>query len=373
MRQLIYVFTVLVIFNLTCFSQTPTVETEKVFTEEIKVNVSAFDRDGKFVSDVKNDDLVIMEDGRLHQANSVRLIAPSVLIALDTGGENRQTKNINTTREIAENLVNSLQAESNIALVQFHEKTEFLADWTTDKNQLLKIIESRTNFGRRSTFNTAIGAATDFFQKSPTENRHLILITDGLDSFNDTEAKSAAIKKLLASGIIVHVISYTQTEINALQTQAKIWRKGEGKSKRLPEEVKEALIAGFPANRVVARAIIENIYAPRLFSILIDFPFIKDKREKLNALAVSQLQLSILSEYTGGELLVPETIKEMIEKSTLIAQSINSQYVVTYTPKRPLKDSTTDETRQIEVSSRRADLQVKATRKLLVFANQSAK
>ena len=80
-------------------------------------------------------------------------------------------------------------------------------------------------------------------------------------SYSDVLFTADVVKKLLASGIIVHVLSYTQTEINALQPQAKMWRKGEGKSKRLPEEVKEALIAGFPANRIVARAIVENIYA----------------------------------------------------------------------------------------------------------------
>ena len=58
---------------------------ETVFTEEIKLNVSAFDLAGEFVSKVAKDDIVIVEDGRLHQPISIRRIPANVLIVLDTG------------------------------------------------------------------------------------------------------------------------------------------------------------------------------------------------------------------------------------------------------------------------------------------------
>ena len=52
---------------------TPTPEeTVKVVTEEIKLNVLAFDEEGKFVTDVKEEDLVITENNVLHQPSSVR-------------------------------------------------------------------------------------------------------------------------------------------------------------------------------------------------------------------------------------------------------------------------------------------------------------
>src|SRR5688572_30210275 len=74
-------------------------ETEKVFTEEIKLNVLAFDEEGKFVSDVRKEDLVITENNILHQASSIRRIPANVLIVMDTGGEMRQIKSINQTRD----------------------------------------------------------------------------------------------------------------------------------------------------------------------------------------------------------------------------------------------------------------------------------
>jgi hypothetical protein len=67
-------------------------DTERVYTEEIKLNVSAVDRNGKFFAGVKKEDLVIMEDQRLHQASSLRRIPANVLVVLDTGGEMRRRK-----------------------------------------------------------------------------------------------------------------------------------------------------------------------------------------------------------------------------------------------------------------------------------------
>ena len=64
-------------------------DTVKIITEEIKLNVIAFDEDGKFVSDVSERDLVITENNVLHQPSSVRRTPANVLIVMDTGGELR--------------------------------------------------------------------------------------------------------------------------------------------------------------------------------------------------------------------------------------------------------------------------------------------
>src|SRR5688572_16676133 len=65
---------------------TPTPEPEatpvRIVTEEVKVNILAFDDGGKFVNDVKPADLVITENNILHQASSVRRLPANVLIVM---------------------------------------------------------------------------------------------------------------------------------------------------------------------------------------------------------------------------------------------------------------------------------------------------
>ena len=377
MSRFVFVATCLFVLGAFCYAQnpvpTPPDQLEKVETEEIRINITAIDRDGKFIPDVRKEDLVISEDGRLHQANSLQALSASVLIAMDTGGEIRQKKNIATTRLVAESLVGSLHGGTKIALMPFHDKVEFLSDWSTDRNELLNIIGNRTSFGRRSSFSGAAISAVDFFAKTPSENKHLVLITDALDTPEDKEARSQAVRKLWESGIIVHVISYTQIEYEAFKPLTKIWRDGEPNPKRMPEEVMESLVYAIPVRKILARDILRQIYQPRLFSIVIDMPFIKNRREHLKSLATSQLQLSILASYTGGEFLLPESLTEMVDQAARVSHVINSQYVITYSPKRSLRDTAVDEIRQIDVSSRRPDLNVRASRRLVVFAREQPK
>ena len=345
-------------------AQTPTPtpnsddETEKVFTEEIKLNVSAVDRNGKFISNVKKEDLVITEDGRLHQANSLRRIPANVLIVMDTGGEMRRAKSLDQTKKTAQSLINALSAEDSVAIMQYNDKVEIVAEWT-NKEEALKILSKKANFGKRSVFISALEAANKFLQKSPLENRHLVLITDGTDTFNNLSERGAAMQNLLATDINVHVFSYTQMERAQIAPQTGKYRKGEPKPQRLPEEV---LIALPPEQQRILRM-------PRLGSIVTDREFLRKMKERENALIQSEKYLTDLSKDTNGALILPASNEEMLEKTAFVAGIIDSSYVVTYAPKRALTESKAGEVRDIEVTSRRPDLLVQAHRKLV--ANNS--
>ena len=196
-------------------------DSEKIFTEEIKLNVLAFDADGKFNPDLKKEDLVINENDVLHQAASVRRVPANVLIVMDTGGEMRQMKSLQQTRETAKEIVNALKDGDSAALIEYSDKAEIVAEWTTDKNQLLQAIVKKTKFGRRDDFVGALNLARNFLEKNPLDNRHLVLITDGTDTISAPEAKAAAMRKLLATDINVHVISYTKMETTDIEPRTK--------------------------------------------------------------------------------------------------------------------------------------------------------
>ena len=355
---------VLFAFSLFANAQTPTPtpdDTEKVFTEEIKLNVLAFDESGKFASGVTKDDLVIIEDGRIHQASSVRRIPANVLIVLDVGNEIAFGKNKKTTSEAVIALVNSLQAEDSVAVMQYADKVEFVSEWTTDKKSLVPLLnEKKLGQGVRSVFNQAFDTALKFFQKSPLNNRHLILITDGIDSFNDQKLRDLAIKNLLSSDINVHVISYTTMAQTSINVNNSILRGGEANPQRLPEEV---LIALPQSQQQVLRL-------PRLGSINTDREMIKKRKEQTENLKKSEQFLTKIAEDTNGEIFLPQTKEEMLEKMSQVAKIVDSSYVVTYVPRRALSEVKTDEERNIEVSAKGKGLQIQAKRKLFVSAKK---
>ena len=332
-------------------------DTEKIFTEEIKLNVLAFGAGGKFAPGVSKESLVISEDGRLHQPTSLRRIPANVLIVLDVGNEISFGKRRKITSNTAIALVNSLQAEDSIAVMQYGDKVDLLSEWTQDKAFLYKTLdEKKLGFGKRSVFNQALYNAVNFFQKTPLENRHLILITDGIDSFNDQKVKDSAMKILLSSDINVHVVSYTALQQNELAPKKSVWQEGEPNPRRLPEEV---IIALPKAQQEMARM-------PRLGSINMDREMIRRRKAESANLKTSEAFLTTLTEDTNGEIFLPETKEEMVEKMATLAKNIDSQYVVTYTPKKPLSESRDGEVRNIEVTSRSSDIHVQGRRKFVV-------
>lgn len=334
---------------------TPDEPTEKIFTEEIKLNVFATDINGKFVSDVKKEDLVITEDGRIHQANSIKRVPANILIVLDTGGEMRQVKGFKQTVDTAKNLIDSLQPEDSVAIMQYNDKVDIIAEWT-NKEQALTLLKSKANFGRRSVFLDALETATKFLQKSSLDNRHLVLITDGTDSFNKLSERDAAMKNLLSTDVNVHVISYTTLERADIEPRTK----GVSNSpppKAMPDEIAAQMPPGIIAmNR-----------GSRIMTINTDRAFLRKMRERKRDLIDSEKFLMALAENTNGEVFLPESKKEMLEETTVrVANIIDSSYVITYTPKRALAESEEGEIRDIQVTSRRPNLSIQAHRKLII-------
>lgn len=361
-------FAVIFIFAASAFSQTPEPTPppikddpiEKVFIEEIKLNISALNKAGNFVDDLKKEDVVIVEDGRLHQPNSLRRIPANVLIVLDTGGEMRRAKSLSQTRKTAAFLVNSLKAEDSVAVLEYNDKVRFLSDWTKNKAEILNNLNEDLNFGKRSVFLDALSEAKKFMEKMPLENRHLVLITDGTDSFENDKKRLDAMNELLTTDINIHVISYTRMEKKEIAPNKSRIRKGEPKPQRVPEEIAATLPLG----------VRDTITAPRILSVNTDKKMINAIKKREQAIAAGENFLLRLSRDTNGEFVLPENPDEMLEKTGFVAQTIDSSYVLTYTPKRPLTESPAGEVRNIIVSSKRPGLNIQARRKLITIQDK---
>ncbi len=355
-------FSAFLLFSSSAFAQsgrvqpTPTPEDPiKVETEEIKLNVLAFDSQGKFFKDVGVNDLVITENDILHQPASVRRIPANVLIVLDTGGEMRYVKSLDRTRQIAKALIGALRPEDNIAIVQYSDKAELVDDFTNDRRRTLDALMKRTKFGRGSAMIEGIALATETLQKLPVDNRQLVLITDGTDGRNRSSARFDAFQKLAASDISVHVFSYTSLESTDIEPRTK----GISNSpppKAMPDEVAQQLPNGVK----------DVATAPKSKTITVDRTFIRNMKARKASLDVAEGELRKLADNTNGEFILPTSIDEMIDKAPHVARMIDSAYVVTYVPKVSVVETRGMAERKIIVTSKRAGLDVQARRSVLV-------
>ena len=135
--RLAFVAVSLFVIATTCSAQ----DTIKVVVEEVRITITAKDSNGRFDPTVELNDLLVKENGIAQQLKSVYRIPANVMLVLDTGEELNRAKNVRLTREVAANLISSLQRDDQIAVMQVNNRIELLQPWTTAKSDALKSLD----------------------------------------------------------------------------------------------------------------------------------------------------------------------------------------------------------------------------------------
>lgn len=329
-------------------------EKVKVFTEEVVIPVTAYDDSGHLSAALEPQDILVFEDDVPQTVRSVRRIPANVLLLLDTGGELNPAMSASTTREIAKRLISNLRTGDRVAAIQFSGHLELLSDWTTDRTQVIRALETKLISGKRPQLIKALFAAAQRLKEVPAGTRHIVLITDGVDSSDDAAALNEAIRELLDANVTVHVIGYGalgRKKIDKQNPLVKITNKKRKSAKDIADELM------YPNQQQEAKKW-KKIY------VIVDTDFAMRKRRDVykEATEQSEVWLRSLAEETGGLAFVPRSVKEMAPQADEIAREIDSQYVVTYTPKRPLAEATVEEYRRLNVAAGVIGLHVRARR-----------
>lgn len=344
---------------------TPTEEPIKIFTEEVHLNVTAQTARGIFVPTLKPDDLLIVEEGTPQTIESMKRVPASVLLLLDTGGNLNFAKSLNMTRLTAKLLVEKISADNSIAVLQSYDKIETVSDWTNDQGKIQIDLNNKLFNGNRSRFADSVHAAIEMFKSRPLENRHLIFIGDGLDSFAGEAERQKAFQNLLAANITIHVIAYNKMEAKRVEGATRRFQIGEeNEPPRLPDHVLDPIVESLP--RLMRDNFKRFMKSERLFVLRLDKGAVKLARQKREMWLKSEAELQIVAEDSGGMFQAPEQLETMWLFAAKIAKAIDSQYVVTYIPKKPFADTANGETRKIRVGTHCSGVQIRSRRKFVV-------
>ena len=345
-------------------SPTPPVEKEqdqpvRVFTEEVRLPVVAFDSYGHYDPTLELEDILVLEDGVIQQLRSLRHLPANVLFVLDTGGEGTglggRTKSTSLTRQVASDLIAKLQNGTSIAVMQSGNASEMLQPWTTDKAAVLKTLKNKLISTKRSRISDSIANAAQQLKDRPEGSRHVVMITDGVDSPGAKTDRSEAMRKLVAARATVHIISYTEFV-------------------RQKEDAKDSKIVTGPrptsSDPITATdpTLPPGTTRSPSYGIGIRFdPAMRKQRKAYEAeVRKSEQALRNVADETGGKWLLPLNREDMLAQASEVARAIAAEYVVTYRPKRPLADAQAGEYRRIEVASRRVGLSLSARRGYVV-------
>jgi VWFA-related protein len=331
----------------------------KVFTEEVRLPVVAFDSYGHYDPTLELDDILVLEDGVAQQLRSVRHIPANVLFILDTGGESSglggMSKSTSLTRQVASRLVAQLQDGVSIAVMMSGNTTEMVQPWTTDKSVVLRTLKNKLLSTKRSRISESIASASVQLRERPEGSRHVVMITDGVDTPGGKVGREDAIQKLIAARATVHIISYTEYVQQKLDSNSSASITGQ----RPPSA--DPITATDPTQP-------PGTTRSPSFGMSIRFdPAMRRMRKAYEAeVRKSEQALKNIAEETGGRIMLPVNSQEMLAEATEVARAIGAEYVVTYRPKRPLAEATPGEYRRIEVASRRVGLSLHARRGYVV-------
>ncbi len=335
-------------------------ERVKVFTEEVRLPVMAVDQYGHYDPTVVPDDILVLEDGVAQQIRSVQHIPANVVLVLDTGGElsglGGFSKKTSLTRNAAIGLLGQLSENTWVATMQFNNSVELLQPWTRDRQAILRALKTKLSSGKRARFADAIAAAAQQLSDRPEGSRHVVFITDGVDTPGGKIDRAQAFKKLAATRATVHIISYTEF------VRQKPPRKSDDNKIRQVPTSHDPIASNDPT--MAPGTTRSPAYV--LHSITFD-PAMKRQRKAYEAeINKSQQTLTGLADETGGRIYLPKTGDEMLTQAKEAAKEIGAEYVVTYRPKRPLAVAEQGEYRRIEVASRRVGLSLRSRRGYVV-------
>jgi VWFA-related protein len=331
----------------------------KVFTEEVRLPVAATDTYGHYDPSLEVDDVLVLEDGVPQQIRSVRHIPANVLLVLDTGGDMNGlgglSKGTSVTRAVALRSISRLRSGDRIAVLQSASQAELLQSWTSDVDKVEHVLKTKLFATKRSRIFETMTKAAQLLSDQPEGSRHVILITDGVESPGGKVALSEAIKQLVAARATVHIISYTEFVRQ--------------KEDRNPSNITAGMRP--PSSQPISAndpTLPPGATRSPSFGIGIRFdPAMTKVRKAYEAeTRKSERWLADLADETGGRIFLPISSDEMITKGEEVARDIGAEYIVTYRPMRPLAEAQPGEYRKLEVASRRVGLYLRSRRGYVV-------
>lgn len=333
-------------------------ERVRVFTEEVRLPLLVIDESGRFDPTLEIDDIVIFEDGVMQEVRSVRRVPANVLLLLDTAGWNNPAMKTSVTREVALNVLRNLEPRDRVAVVQMSNRVELIQDWTEDRELAIEALSSKLSSGRRARVGEGLRYAATLLSKQPAGSRHVVLITDGVETSSDNKTFSTnysdSLRQLANANATIHILSYTTLGREAIENPHVLYKGAEPHNvpRTAGEKARDADPNSPGAQMEKQSASFGTIY--------FDPAIRRVKKEYIKATKRSEEQLTALATGSGGRIWLPESLDEILEQARLVGREIGSHYVVTYRPKRPLVLAKAGEYRRISVTLRRPGLTVRS-------------
>ena len=301
--------------------------------EEVLLPLSVRNNLGKLPSDLRLTDFIVTEDGNRREVNAVMRSPANILFIIDTSGES-VLKNVNINRDLALKMIEGLSAEDRAAIITYGDKIDLLSAWTSDKAALRQALNWKFKPGLLADFYNSILYATEEVLPKVSGRRSIVLITDGIDSFEKQviEGGTLMFEKALTALHHARATVYVASQTEILMRELK----------------------------------------PRAFNSLSWYERLDPKARKsidqlrryYRQLQGAEASLKGLAEETGGVMWNPTTREEFAKISAPMVAEIGTECMIAYSSQRPPDDTSFH---AVKVYGTRPDLLIRFRRG--IYAN----
>ncbi|MGH9766802.1 MAG: VWA domain-containing protein [Blastocatellia bacterium] len=268
-------------------------------TAEVLLPVTVRDSTGQFVTDLKAEDFIILEDGSPQPISSFALKRMPVHVVMMIDTSSSVTRELEDFKESAWRFINQLAPEDQFSLIRFDDEVELVQDWTASRNALKRAL-NRLRSGMFTKFNDALYLAAHEQLGKIKGRKAIIVLTDGIDSGRGGVSPERAFRTLVEEETPVYVVSKTRIQSRVEREDLEYYEKTSSSS--------------------VNKLRIEGI------------------KMTLAQLESSERNLTRIAEETGGRVFLPASFDDLGDAYQQVADELRSQYVIFYTPTNSNRD-----------------------------------
>jgi Ca-activated chloride channel family protein len=208
--------------------------TIRIDTDLVTIDVTAIDKNGNYVRDLRAEEFQVFEDGKLKTLNFFAMTDESalsrplaVVFALDTSGSLKPDE-IQTLREAAMKFTELMSGESVFAAMAFNYNVKILQGFTDDPRKLEKAFAKADRFeGSTRIYDALDRAITMLSRQAPRTRKNrpvrrvIIVISDGFDSASMID-RHELIRRANAGGVTVYSVTLPSYILSPTQTADRV-------------------------------------------------------------------------------------------------------------------------------------------------------
>jgi Ca-activated chloride channel family protein len=222
----------------------------------VVLSATAVDDRGRPVTDLKQNELRILEDGRpqpvVHFAEGAEVPARLLILADASGSMNGELKTT-SARMAATQVLAALAPDDQVALAGFDSKYWGIVEWTKDKSKVAAGFDDLKAFGSTALHDALDKAASDLASHGEGR-RAVVVITDGIDT-----ASKETPEAVIARSQALDVPIYTVTVLSSIDDPSS--KNFLGKHKETPARVPGSVVLERYANLSGGAAFVVSDFA----------------------------------------------------------------------------------------------------------------